>query len=152
VLQERAFERVGGTKVVNVDVRIVAATHRDLPQQVRDGKFREDLYYRLNVIPVMVPPLRERREDIRPLVEHFIQKHGGGRRSWRVGAEVIDALAAYDWPGNVRELENVVQRALVLATQDELTLEDFSLQFEARAPRAGVLPRDAAREQDIEHL
>ena len=117
VLQEQAFERLGGTRTLHVDVRVVAATHRDMEDLVRSGAFREDLYYRLNVVTVEVPPLRERREDIPMLVEGFLDRfadeHPGGRR--RVSREALDVLIKYDYPGNVRELENLVHRAVVLS-------------------------------------
>jgi DNA-binding NtrC family response regulator len=151
VLQERTFERVGGTKTIKVDVRIIAATHRNLRAAVEQGRFREDLFYRLNVIPVAVPPLRERREDIALLVDHFIAEHAAGRRRPRAAPGVIDALTAYDWPGNVRELENVVQRALVLGDGEELTLEDFCLQLQP-ASGGDQSPREEARELEVKEL
>jgi DNA-binding NtrC family response regulator len=117
VLQEREFEPLGSERTQKVDVRVIAATNRDLRQMVADGRFQEDLYYRLNVIPIHIPPLRERREDIPVLVEHFIAKHSqrAGKRIEGVEAGVIDALQAAEWPGNVRELENTVERAVVLS-------------------------------------
>ncbi len=114
VLQEREFERIGGEETVRVDVRIVAATKADLKEKVKEGRFREDLYYRLNVLPLRLPPLRERREDIPLLVRHFIQKYGGGRE-YVVPAETLEAMERYSWPGNVRELENHVARAVAFA-------------------------------------
>ncbi|HYT75708.1 MAG TPA: sigma-54 dependent transcriptional regulator [Vicinamibacterales bacterium] len=117
VLQEREFEALGSERSQKVDVRVVAATNRDLDQMVSDGRFQEDLYYRLNVIPVHIPPLRERREDIPLLVEHFIRKHAqrAGKRIEGMEPGVLQALQAADWPGNVRELENTVERAVVLS-------------------------------------
>jgi DNA-binding NtrC family response regulator len=117
VLQEREFEPLGSERTQKVDVRVIAATNRNLPQMAAEGRFLEDLYYRLNVIPISIPPLRERREDIPLLVEHFLQKHAqrAGRKAARFDASAIDALGRYDWPGNVRELENVVERAVVLS-------------------------------------
>jgi formate hydrogenlyase transcriptional activator len=117
VLQEQEFERLGSTRTVRVNVRIVAATNRDLAQMAGDGKFRSDLYYRLNVFPVVLPPLRERRDDIPRLVRHFAQKVARrmGRRIETIPAEAIDALAQYPWPGNIRELENVIERAVILS-------------------------------------
>jgi formate hydrogenlyase transcriptional activator len=125
VLQEREFERVGGSQTVRVDVRIVAATNRDLAEQVRIGRFRSDLYYRLNVFPVHLPALRERPEDIPPLVAHFAQKYGErfGRAVTSIDARSMDALRSHDWPGNVRELENAVERAVIVARNATLTLE-----------------------------
>jgi formate hydrogenlyase transcriptional activator len=117
VLQEQEFERLGGTKTIKVDVRLVAATHRDLARMVADGRFREDLFYRLNVFPVVLPPLRERRDDIPRLVRHFTQQFARrmGRQIETIPSAVMDALAAYPWPGNVRELQNVIERAVILS-------------------------------------
>src|SRR5918995_1782568 len=116
VLQEREFEPLGAERTQRVDVRVIAATNRDLKQLVADGKFQEDLYYRLNVIPIQIPPLRERREDIPVLVEHFVEKHRQrtGKPIARIEEEVVAALQKYEWPGNVRELENTIERAVVL--------------------------------------
>ncbi len=117
VLQEREFEPLGSERTQRVDLRVIAATNRDLRQMVSDGRFQEDLYYRLNVIPIHIPPLRERREDIAVLVDHFIAKHAqrAGKRIDGMEPGVLDALQASDWPGNVRELENTVERAVVLS-------------------------------------
>jgi len=132
VLQEREVERVGGQRAVPVDVRVVAATHRDLERMASDGDFRADLFYRLNVVPLRLPPLRERPQDVAALVAHFVRKHAPRGEGPAVDPDAMAALARYAWPGNVRELENVVQRALVLATTPSLTLEDFSLDLGAR--------------------
>ena len=117
VLQEREFERLGGTKTIKVDVRLVAATHRDLARMVADGRFREDLYYRLNVFPLALPPLRERPEDIPRLVHHFIQRFARrlGRQIETIPTAAMEALLRYPWPGNVRELQNVIERAVILS-------------------------------------
>ncbi len=115
VLQERCFERLGGTKAIHVDVRAIAATKVDLRAKVEAGEFREDLYYRLNVVPIHIKPLRERPEDIPVLVEHFIQTYGGGR-SYTLEPVTVEAMASYAWPGNVRELENAVKRSLALSS------------------------------------
>jgi DNA-binding NtrC family response regulator len=151
VLQEKEIERVGGSAPIPVDVRVVAATHRDLRRMVRDGQFREDLYYRLAVVPLHVPALRDRRVDIRPLVHHFLAKHGA-----RVGKvatldpEVHDYLEAYAWPGNVREVENMVQRALVLAVGPLLTVEDFAFSLDDDAePGAPRSPASASLRDDL---
>src|SRR5262245_27066877 len=124
VLQERELERLGGTRTLRIDVRVVAATNRDLRAMVGTQRFRDDLYYRLNVFPIAVPPLRDRLEDIEPLVHHFV--HQFARRLHRnidsVPAETLDALRRHPWPGNVRELENVIQRAVILSTGARLTL------------------------------
>ncbi len=148
VLQERELERVGGSIPVPVDVRVVAATHRDLEARVREGLFREDLFYRINVVPITVPPVRERRGDVGPLVRHFIAKHApAGRAQPTVSDETVERLAEYAWPGNVREIENLVQRALVLAVGDELSIEDFSMRLDiAHDAPVREQARDAERE------
>jgi formate hydrogenlyase transcriptional activator len=124
-LQERVVERVGGNDAIAVDVRIIAATHRDLADAVRQGQFRADLYYRLNVFPIVVPPLRERREDIPALVEHFVRHFA--RRLNRPGVHVspttLTLLQGYPWPGNVRELENILERAMIVSEGDDLQLD-----------------------------
>jgi formate hydrogenlyase transcriptional activator len=129
VLQEHEFERLGGGKTLRVDVRIVAATNRDLTEHVRAGRFRNDLCYRLNVFPIRLPPLRERREDIPLLVEHFAAKHGTrlGRPITRVERRTLKLLESYDWPGNVRELENIVERAVILSRNGTLRIEREAL-------------------------
>lgn len=116
VLQEREFHRVGGEEPIRVDVRVIAATNRDLEQAVREGSFREDLYYRLNVISIHVPPLRERKEDIPLLVDHFIEKYNveSGKKVEGISEEALEILMEHDWPGNVRELENVIERAVII--------------------------------------
>jgi DNA-binding NtrC family response regulator len=129
VLQEREFERVGESHTVKVDVRVIAATHSDLSRMVSDGSFREDLFYRLNVIPVQLPPLRERREDIPLLVQHFVQKLGAesGRGGVRVSQEALRRLMAYSWPGNIRQLENAVERALAFSQgRSQIDVQDLS--------------------------
>jgi len=117
VLQEQEFERLGSTRTHQVDVRLVAATHRDLTDMVRWGEFRSDLYFRLNVFPVLLPPLRERREDIPELVMHFVEKIGRrvGKKIERISSTTMSALTSYEWPGNIRELQNLIERALILA-------------------------------------
>jgi two-component system nitrogen regulation response regulator GlnG len=114
-LQERTIERVGGQDAIRIDVRVLAATNRDLEACMREGTFREDLYYRLNVVTINLPPLRERRRDVPLLVEHFLAKYASDLGERVVAPEALDRLVAYDWPGNVRELENVIQRAMVMA-------------------------------------
>jgi formate hydrogenlyase transcriptional activator len=125
VLQEREFERLGGTQTLQVDVRLVAATNRDLAEDVRAGRFRSDLYYRLNVFPVHVPPLRERPEDVPPLVAHFAEKYGArfNRKISRIDRRTLDLLQSHPWPGNVRELENTVERAVILARNGVLSID-----------------------------
>jgi two-component system nitrogen regulation response regulator GlnG len=115
VLQERELERVGASEPIRVDVRVVAATNRDLEAMIREGRFREDLYYRLNVVSLTLPPLRERREDIPFLVDHFLGKYAAELGERALSAEALDRLSAYAWPGNVREMENVIQHAMVMA-------------------------------------
>ncbi|PLX80929.1 MAG: DNA-binding response regulator [Desulfuromonas sp.] len=127
VLQEHEFERVGGTRTIGVDVRLVAATNKNLEQAVKNGEFREDLFYRLNVVNVDLPPLRSRREDIEPLARHFLDKYTAetGKKIEEIAPKAIACLVAYDWPGNVRELENAMERAVVLAKTPTLTPRDF---------------------------
>jgi two-component system response regulator HydG len=127
VIQEREIQRVGGDQPLGIDVRILAATHRDLAEEVAQGRFREDLYYRLNVVRVEVPPLRERSEDIPPLAQHFIAKYSEKNRKQVKGLSplAMDILLKYGWPGNVRELENVIERAVILLTGDRITDKDF---------------------------
>ncbi len=122
VLQEQEFERLGSTRTHQVDVRLVAATHRDLTDMVRRGEFRSDLYFRLNVFPVLVPPLRERREDIPELVRHFVEKIGRrvGKKIERIPPATMSALNCYEWPGNIRELQNLIERAVILANDGVL--------------------------------
>jgi DNA-binding NtrC family response regulator len=127
VLQERQFERLGSTTTLSVNVRILAATHRDLEQAMREGTFRDDLYYRLNVVTIQIPPLRERREDIPPLLDHFLRKFAEKNRRQVTGltAGARDALLKYDYPGNVRELENIVERAVLLCRGQVIDVEDL---------------------------
>jgi len=140
VLQEREFEPLGAERTQRIDVRVIAATNRDLKQMVAEGKFQEDLYYRLNVIPIEIPPLRARREDIPVLVEHFVEKHRQrtGKRIDRLEDEVVKALERYDWPGNVRELENTIERAVVLATTSVISAASISLLGATSAPSPGL--------------
>jgi len=150
VLQEREFEPLGSERTEKVDLRVIAATNRDLRQMVSDGKFQEDLFYRLNVIPIEIPSLRERREDIPSLVEHFIQKHAQrvGRRIERLDESVMGGLQQYDWPGNVRELENTIERAVVLSTGPVIGARAVSV-LGAATPQANTLPSLKLR-QNIE--
>ena len=145
VLQERQFERVGGNKTISANVRVMAATHRDLEQAMREGTFRDDLYYRLNVVTIQIPPLRERREDISLLLEHFLRKFAEKNRRDVTGltAAARDALLKYDYPGNVRELENIVERAILLCRGRVIDLEDLpaTVRPGQRGP-AEPLPRD----------
>jgi DNA-binding NtrC family response regulator len=150
VLQEREFEPLGAERTEKVDVRVIAATNRDVRQMVAEGRFQEDLFYRLNVIPIELPPLRERREDIPALVEHFVRKHAQrtGRRVERIDDGVMAALQQYDWPGNVRELENTIERAVVLSSGPVLTARAISV-LGAVTPQSSGLPSLKLR-QNIE--
>jgi len=134
-LQEREFERVGGVTPISVDVRVIAATNRDLERSVKEGLFREDLYHRLNVVPITLPPLRERREDIQALAHHFLQKHSRamGRNVTEIPREAQERLQEYDWPGNVRELGNVIERAVVLGSSGSISVEDLPSRIAAGA-------------------
>ena len=124
-IQERAIERVGGVQPIPVDVRVIAATHRELGVQVSHGRFRADLFYRLNVFPITVPPLRERREDIPDLVRHFVHHFGRrlGKSNVDVSPNALRSLTAYDWPGNVRELENIIERAMIVSAGEQLEVD-----------------------------
>ncbi|MBV8842380.1 MAG: sigma-54-dependent Fis family transcriptional regulator [Bryobacterales bacterium] len=121
-LQEQEFERLGGNRTIQVDVRVIAATNRNLKAMVEENKFRADLYYRLDVFPLTVPPLRERRQDIPLLIRYFVQKHAGrmGRRIERIPTESVQALTSYPWPGNIRELQNVIERSIIMSNGPEL--------------------------------
>jgi len=127
VLQEREFERVGGTLTIKVDVRVLAATNKNLEDAMAAGSFRHDLYYRLNVVSLEMPPLRERREDIMLLASYFVDKYGAmcNRKLKGISPDARARLLAYDWPGNVRELENTIERAIVLGTTDWILPEDL---------------------------
>jgi DNA-binding NtrC family response regulator len=127
VLQERVTQRVGGTETIELDVRVISASNRDLAKMVEEGSFRQDLFYRLVVFPITLPPLRDRREDIPLLVEHFLEKYArdAGKRVTRVEAKAMDAMTSHGWPGNVRELENVIHRTLLVSSGLELTFEDL---------------------------
>ncbi|MGH2381353.1 MAG: sigma-54-dependent transcriptional regulator, partial [Candidatus Limnocylindria bacterium] len=138
ILQEREFERIGSNTPIKIDIRVITATNRNLADEVTSGKFREDLYYRLNVIHIHMPPLRERKDDIALLVEHFLVKfrHSPGAIPTSISEDALQRLVDYDWPGNVRELENVIHRAVVLATGPVLHLQDVPL--DVAMPEAGA--------------
>ena len=137
VLQEREFERIGSTRTIAVDVRIVATTNRELVKEVEEGNFREDLFYRLNVIEISLPPLRDRKEDIAALARHFVQRFNddNGKRIEGISEEALELLMQYDWPGNVRELENQIERAVVVSRRPMLDLADFPKKSDRGGPR-----------------
>ncbi len=154
VLQERRFERLGGTRTIEVDVRVVAATNQDLQQLISDNMFREDLFYRLNVVPVTLPPLRSRANDIPLLVAHFLEKLRAGAKT--ISQEAMEALVMYKWPGNIRELENTVERIVILSHGDEIGLDDLPLEVRLNsgvcpAPSQGfVLPETGVDLEEVE--
>jgi transcriptional regulator with PAS, ATPase and Fis domain len=152
-LEEKAFKRIGGTGDVSVDVRVIAATNRDLEEAVKQGRFREDLFYRLNVLPVTLPPLRAHPSDVPLLVAYYIDAFNREFRKSVRGAspEALEALARYDWPGNIRELRNAVERAMLLADTDLLTPEHFPmLQTRRAAPHAFELPPEGVPLEQVE--
>ncbi len=132
VLQDGDFERLGDPNTIKVDVRVIAATNRNLERAVKNGTFREDLYYRLNVFPINVPPLRERQDDIPLLINHFVRKYGAkiGKKIETIPKKVMDSLQSYHWPGNIRELENIIERAVILSQGSRLELEKWFLKTE----------------------
>ncbi|HOG11177.1 MAG TPA: sigma-54 dependent transcriptional regulator [Smithella sp.] len=139
VIQNQEFERVGGLQSIKVDVRIVTATNKNLLQDVRDGRFREDLYYRLNVFPIVVPPLRERREDVLPLVDYFVDKFNKKLDiAVTVDGEVKEMLSRYEWPGNIRELENLMERMMLMARSKRLTLSEIPAELMGRIGNSGA--------------
>jgi len=151
VLQEHEFERVGGARTLRTDARVIAATHRDLHEAVADGSFREDLYYRLSVFPIEVPPLRDRREDIPALVEYFARRHGERRGLGFAGVEPASMrrLMEYSWPGNVRELENAVERAMILSDGGPLRLDERAFGAEPAAGAKRWVAADAGGGADL---
>lgn len=154
VIQEKTLERIGGTETLQVDVRIIAATNRDLEEEVKKGTFREDLFYRLNVIPILLPPLRERREDIPSLLDFFLNRCKSRRgRDIRFSREALDALVGYEYPGNIRELENIVERVVTLAASDVIGLDDLPPAFfrEESSP-VGISLANVAAEAEKEHI
>lgn len=127
ILQEKKFERVGGNKLIDLDVRVLAATNKDLEEEMKAGRFRQDLFYRLHVIPLVVPPLRERKEDIKPLAERFLEDftHKEGLEPKKLTDDALQVLMEHDWPGNVRELKNIIERLIILTPADEITAQDI---------------------------
>jgi two-component system response regulator HydG len=156
VIQEREFARVGATQVIPADVRFIAATSRDLPREIREGRFREDLFYRLCVVPIILPPLRQRREDIPLLAAHFLRKHSGrrGNRVRDISVEALDVLVSHEWPGNVRELENAIERAVILARGEVITPADLLYYSPAAKPEnadGGVSSLASVEKEHIAH-
>jgi transcriptional regulator with GAF, ATPase, and Fis domain len=151
VLQEHEFDRVGGTQTIRVDARVIAATNRDLAADVQRGTFRSDLYYRLNIFPIRLPALRDRREDIPTLARHFIREFGVrvGRQIDKLDVRALDQLVAYDWPGNVRELANVLERAVILCGGGVIQSRHLSLVAPASKPASDLLPLEEAERQHI---
>jgi len=156
VLQEGEFERVGGSRTLKSDVRIIAATNRDLNAEVAAGRFRADLFYRINVYPITVPPLRKRREDIPLLVEHFVSQIGPdmGKKIDKIPKKVMEQLKAYDWPGNIRELRNVVERSLITSPSSTFQLADFSIERHKSfsPPSNQRVSLDKIQQQHIQHI
>ena len=149
VLETGSFRRLGSTVDLKVDVRLVAATNRDLLQMSREGTFREDLFYRLNVFPVLVPPLRERRDDIPLLARHFLRRanHPGGEK--RLAPEALDLLKSYAWPGNIRELQNMIESAVIIAESAEIQARDLPVVVRGQDPQAGL---DLSENLSLEEL
>jgi DNA-binding NtrC family response regulator len=139
VLQEQKFERIGGDRTITVDVRVIAATNKDLAQSIADNAFREDLYYRINVFPIHIPPLRERRDDILPLARFFLNtlSHRMGKPLPSLSREAADLMRGYDWPGNVRELGNAIERALIVSRTEWIDIDDLPLKQETETGKAG---------------
>ncbi|PJC74981.1 MAG: hypothetical protein CO013_03080 [Syntrophobacterales bacterium CG_4_8_14_3_um_filter_58_8] len=154
VIQEKQFDRVGGTTTLTVDVRIIAATNRALEEEVKAGRFREDLYYRLNVIPIVMPPLRERREDILPLIAFFMDKYRSGlAKNAQFTEEAVDLLLAYDYPGNVRELENIVERCVTLSSSGTIGKDDMPLFIvSGKQSGKGLRLSDVASDAERNHI
>jgi DNA-binding NtrC family response regulator len=147
VLQEREFERVGGTKPIQVDTRIISTTNRDLEKAIEEGLFREDLFFRLNVIPMKIPPLRDRKEDVPALAKHFLNKYNLENKKdiKKIHPDALMTLMGHDWPGNVRELENCIERAIVLCSSDTITSDFFAFPAQRSRPEVGdgvFLPQD----------
>jgi transcriptional regulator with GAF, ATPase, and Fis domain len=136
VLQEREFERVGGTQPIRVDVRLIAATNRDLKTAVASGTFRQDLFYRLNVFPIEAPPLRERKDDVLMLIEYFLRRYAtrAGKKFQSIDKKTLDLLQLYDWPGNIRELQNVIERSVILSVGDVFSVDELWLTRESSRP------------------
>jgi two-component system response regulator AtoC len=155
VLQERRFERLGGTRTIEVDIRLVSATNQDLQQLIAEGAFREDLYYRLNVVPITLPPLRQRPSDIPRLVAHFLEKYKAGTKT--ISPDALGLMTSYQWPGNIRELENTIERIVILSKGEEIGVADLPSEVRegTRAPGAGSaagfkLPEEGVNLEEVE--
>jgi transcriptional regulator with GAF, ATPase, and Fis domain len=151
VLQEGEFERLGSTKTIKVNVRVIAATNRDLDKEVREGRFRSDLFYRLNVFPIQVPPLRDRQQDIQLLVSYFVKKFSAtmGKKVESVSGTSMELLKNYPWPGNIRELEHVIERAVILSQGPELSLDDW---MPKSSVASGVAPQTTLEDVERSHI
>jgi DNA-binding NtrC family response regulator len=148
VIELGEFRRVGGNRQIRVDVRVLAATNRNLEEEVKKGRFREDLFYRLNVVTLSLPPLRERKEDIPMLVDYFLRTQGmEGGWGKAISADAVGSLKNYDWPGNIRELANVLERALILSTGNTITLKDLPLTI---LGKSSTLPQSVSTLVEIE--
>src|SRR5467141_3854836 len=152
VLQEREFERVGGTEVLRADVRVIAATNRDLQTAIANGVFRSDLYYRLNVFPIELPPLRERKEDVPLLVNYFVDRYAkrAGKKIKHIQKKALEALREYSWPGNVRELQNVIERSLIIGETTEFSIDKSWVANEPQSPGSAPTDQKANERQRIE--
>jgi len=155
VLQEKEFERVGGTEVIRADVRVIAATNKNLEEAIKKGQFREDLFFRLNVVPIMVPPLRDRREDVERLAFHFLTRYSAeaNKKITKIDKKAVDLMAKYHWPGNVRELENAIQRAVVLADGDSIYPSNLPLDIQTfhKDDSVNYLKEDAGLTEKVEN-
>jgi DNA-binding NtrC family response regulator len=150
VLQDKAFERVGGVKTIKLDVRIIAATNRSLSSEVQSGRFRSDLFYRLNVVPLHIPPVRERKEDLIPLVDHFLKKFAGKHQKGvvHISPEVMASFTQYEWPGNIRELENVIERMVLMTDTDTLAVDHLPDEIRGQA----VMSPDSTLKEKMGHI
>jgi two-component system, NtrC family, response regulator PilR len=148
VLQERRFRRVGGLEELQADIRVIAATNQDLTKAVAEGRFREDLFYRINVIPIALPPLRDRREDIPLLADHFLAKYTElmGKAITAIARQTLELLQQYDWPGNIRELENVMERAVALERTPAILPDSLPTSIRTAGPKAAPPPSEALPE------
>jgi transcriptional regulator with GAF, ATPase, and Fis domain len=149
VLQEHEFERVGGTEVLRADVRVISATNRDLQAAIADGAFRSDLYYRLNVFPIKLPPLRERKDDVPLLVNYFVDRYAkrAGKKIKHIQKKALEALEEYSWPGNVRELQNVIERSLIITETNEFSIDKSWVANEPQSPTSAIDQTSAERKR-----